>query len=381
MQNLIRQHIVQTARTVVIKVGTSVLSNEDDSLDVARIASLAEQIYHIRQTGRRGVLVSSGAVGAGMGLLKLRERPRDLPHLQAAAATGQAHLIRLYNDCLETHGCHAAQLLLTANDFRTRERYLNVRNTLNTLFEFPIVPIVNENDTVSISGIQFGDNDQLAAMVNNLLDDSILIILSVIDGLFDGDPDSPESRVIPLVEQWSDDLAALAGRSKSRRGTGGMQTKLEAARKVTDVGESVFIANGREPGIIDRVMAGEELGTLFLARERSVPAWKRWIGYTVRPEGQLHVDAGAWQALTGKGKSLLPVGVTAVHGVFHQGDLVSLFNPEGVEFARGLSSCDSRTAQQILGRRVTELADDADAPAVEELVHRDNLTVFPGTGS
>lgn len=376
MQSLIRQEVVQTARTVVIKVGTSVLSNDDDSLDVSRIASLAEQIYRIRQTGRQVVLVSSGAVGAGMGLLKLTERPSDLPHLQAAAATGQAHLIQLYNDCLETHGHRAAQLLLTANDFRSRERYLNVRNTLNTLFEFPIVPIVNENDTVSISGIQFGDNDQLAAMVNNLLDDSILIILSVIDGLLDGDPDSPDSKVIPLVESWTDELVGLAGKSKSRRGTGGMQTKLEAARKVTDVGESVFIANGRKPDIIDQVVAGEEVGTLFLARGKNVPAWKRWIGYTVRPEAELHVDAGAYRALTSNGSSLLPVGITAVDGVFHEGDLVSLTGPDGSEFARGLSSCDSRTARAVLGKRLTELKEDDSIPNVEEVVHRDNLAVF-----
>ena len=202
MQSLIRQEIIQTARTVVIKVGTSVLSNDDDSLDVSRIAGLTEQIYRIRQTGRRVVLVSSGAVGAGMGLLNLKQRPSDLPHIQAAAAAGQAHLISLYNDCLEVHGFRAAQLLLTANDFRNRERYLNVRNTLNTLFEFSIIPIINENDTVSISEIQFGDNDQLAAMVNNLLEGSLLIVLSVIDGLLDGNPDSPDSKVIPVVERW-----------------------------------------------------------------------------------------------------------------------------------------------------------------------------------
>ena len=283
MQSLIRQEIIQTARTVVIKVGTSVLSNDDDSLDVSRIAGLTEQIYRIRQTGRRVVLVSSGAVGAGMGLLNLKQRPSDLPHLQAAAAAGQAHLIRLYNDCLEVHGFRAAQLLLTANDFRNRERYLNVRNTLNTLFEFSIIPIINENDTVSISEIQFGDNDQLAAMVNNLLEGSLLIVLSVIDGLLDGNPDSPDSKVIPVVERWDEKLLALASASKSRGGTGGMKSKLQAARKVTEVGENVIIANGRRDRILDQIMAGDEVGTLFLAQWRNVPAWKRWICYTVEP--------------------------------------------------------------------------------------------------
>lgn len=376
MQSLIRQEIVQTARTVVIKVGTSVLSNDDDSLDVSRIAALTEQLYRIRQTGRRVVLVSSGAVGAGMGLLNLDHRPSDLPHLQAAAAAGQAHLIRLYNDCLEVHGYRAAQLLLTANDFRNRERYLNVRNTVNTLFEFSIIPIINENDTVSIAEIQFGDNDHLAAMVSNLLGDSLLIILSVIDGLFDGDPDSSESQIIPLVERWDDDLLALASDSKSQGGKGGMRSKLQAARKVTDVGENVIIANGRQAGVLDEIMAGNEVGTLFLAQGRNVPAWKRWIGYTVEPQGKLRVDAGAHQALVGSGRSLLAIGITGVEGEFGRGDVVSLLDETGKEFARGLTNYDSHTTANLKGKRLADLPPDSANLPYAEIIHRDNLLVF-----
>ncbi|MFT5093220.1 MAG: glutamate 5-kinase [Planctomycetales bacterium] len=376
MQSLIRQEIIQTARTVVIKVGTSVLSNDDDSLDVSRIAALAEQIYRIRQSGRRVVLVSSGAVGAGMGLLNLKQRPSDLPHLQAAAAAGQAHLIRLYDDCLEVHGFRAAQLLLTANDFRNRERYLNVRNTLNTLFEFSIIPIINENDTVSISEIQFGDNDQLAAMVSNLLGDSLLIVLSVIDGLLDGDPDSPDSKVIPLVERWDEELLALASESKSRGGTGGMRSKLQAAKKVTEVGESVIIANGRRDRILDQIMAGDEIGTLFLAQGRNVPAWKRWIGYTVEPRGRLKLDAGAKKALTTNGRSLLAIGITDVEGSFGRGDVVSLLGEDGQEFARGLTNYDSPTTTRLKGQRLADLPSDPANLPYEEIIHRDNLLVF-----
>ena len=376
MQSLIRQEIIQTARTVVIKVGTSVLSNDDDSLDVSRIAGLTEQIYRIRQTGRRVVLVSSGAVGAGMGLLNLKQRPSDLPHLQAAAAAGQAHLIRLYNDCLEVHGFRAAKLLLTANDFRNRERYLNVRNTLNTLFEFSIIPIINENDTVSISEIQFGDNDQLAAMVNNLLEGSLLIVLSVIDGLLDGNPDSPDSKVIPVVERWDEKLLALASASKSRGGTGGMKSKLQAARKVTEVGENVIIANGRRDRILDQIMAGDEVGTLFLAQGRNVPAWKRWIGYTVEPRGRLKLDAGAKKALTTNGRSLLAIGITEVEGKFGRGDVVSLLGEDGLEFARGLTNYDSPTTARLKGQRLADLPSDPANLPYEEIVHRDNLLVF-----
>lgn len=370
-----RQALIDSARTVVIKVGTSVLSNDDDSLDVARIASLCEQIHRIRRTNRRVVVVTSGAVGAGMGLLGLRERPKDLPHLQAAAAVGQAHLMRLYNDCLQAHSCRAAQLLLTGNDFRSRERYLNVRNTLQTLFEYPVIPIINENDTVSISEIQFGDNDQLASMVNNLLDDTLLVILSVIDGLYDGAPGAPGSKVIPLVENW-DGVPGLATDDRSRRGTGGMHTKLKAVRRVTEVGESVIIANGRDSQILDRILAGEEVGTLFVGERTRLPAWKRWLGYTMQPRASLRVDAGARKALVEKGSSLLPIGVTAVEGDFDVWALVSLIDPDGHEFARGLASCDSRTVQSIRGRRSADIEAQLGSLAPEEVIHRDNLVVF-----
>ena len=191
MDNLVRREVIETAKTLVVKIGTNVLSKDDDTLDGARIADLAEQIFRVRQTGRKVVVVSSGAVGAGIGVLSLKGRPTDVPHLQAAAAAGQAYLIRLYDDCLRKHGLHAAQLLLTANDFKSRRRYLNVRNTLYTLFEYGAVPIINENDTVAVEEITLGDNDRLAAMVTNLLPSPLLVILSVVDGLYNGDPGDP----------------------------------------------------------------------------------------------------------------------------------------------------------------------------------------------
>jgi len=376
MVNLIRRELIETAKTVVVKVGTGVLSNDDDSLNLARIALLVEQVDRIRRSGRRVVLVSSGAVGAGMGLLGLRERPRDLPHLQAAAASGQAHLIRLYDDCLQAHGCRAAQLLLTANDFRTRERYLNVRNTLNSLFEYPIVPVINENDSVSISEIQFGDNDQLAGMVSNLLDDSILVILSVVDGLFDGDPDSQDSQIIPLVTDWDRELLALAADTKSRRGTGGMSSKLDAIRRVVAVGESAILANGCQDDVLDRILAGEEVGTLFLAQGQNVPAWKRWIGYTIEPAGRLFVDDGARQALCGNGRSLLPIGVARVEGSFDKGAVVAVVDSSECEFARGLTNYDSRAAGLICGLRTGEIGDVLGETPYEEIIHRDNLAIL-----
>lgn len=376
MVNLLRREVIETAKTVVIKVGTSVLSNEDDSLNIARIAALGEQIDRIRKTGRRVVLVSSGAVGAGMGLLGLKEKPKDLPHLQAAAASGQAHLIRLYDDCLQAHGCRAAQLLLTANDFRTRERYLNVRNTLNALADYPIVPVINENDSVSITEIQFGDNDQLAGMVSNLLDDSILVILSVVDGFLDGEPDSPDSQVIPQVADWDERLLSLASDTQSRRGKGGMRSKLQAIRRVVDVGENVILANGQHDDVLDRILAGEEVGTLFLAQGTNVPAWKRWIGYTIEPAGRLIVDEGARKALCESGRSLLPIGITQVEGNFDKGSVVTIADSNGSEFARGLTNYDSRSTVAIAGRRSPEIDSILGETPYEEVIHRDNLAIL-----
>ncbi len=375
MQNLVRQEVIAAARTLVVKIGTNVLSCDDDSLNRDRIAVLCEQIHRVRQTGRRVVVVSSGAVGAGIGLLKLPGRPTDLPHLQAAAAAGQAQLIRLYDESLRPHGYHAAQILCTGNDFKQRARYLNIRNTLNTLFEYDTVPIVNENDTVSVSEIRFGDNDRLAALVTTLLNDPLLILLSVIDGLYDGDPASSDSRVISQVDEWNDDLFRVAAAIRSRRGTGGMQTKLEAIKTATAVGESVILANGTNPHVLDDILAGREVGTLFLAGKRSLPAWKRWIGYTVPSAGRLHIDEGARRAVCERGTSLLAIGVTSVQGDFEKGAIVTLIAPDGSELARGLTNFGSRDAATIAGRRSDQIVKLLGDLPYSEVIHRDNLVV------
>ena len=213
-------------------------------------------------------------------------------------------------------------------------------------------------------------------MVSNLLEDSLLIVLSVIDGLLDGNPDSPDSKVIPVVERWDEKLLALAADSKSRGGTGGMKSKLQAARKVTEVGENVIIANGRRDGVLDEIMAGKEIGTLFLAQGRNIPAWKRWIGYTVAPRGKMKLDAGAKKALTTNGRSLLAIGITGVEGNFGRGDVVSLLGEDGQEFARGLTNYDSPTTTRLKGQRLADLPSDPANLPYEEIIHRDNLLVF-----
>ena len=372
MTDPVRQEVISRAHTVVIKVGTNVLTDSAGHLDRVRIQSLADQLHRIRSGGRKVVLVSSGAIGAGIGKLGLGKRPTDLPHLQACAAVGQSALMQLYQACLAPHGVHTAQILLTAGDFDSRPRYLNVRNTILTLFEYHALPIINENDTVAVAEIKFGDNDHLAAMVTNLLRAPLLVLLTNVDGLYAVDPrTNPAAELQHTVSSIDESVTDMAGSSKSVLGTGGMRSKLRAARLATAAGESVVMANGATDGILDRVFAAEPVGTLFLPHGQDVPAWKRWLGYTARPKGKLVVDSGARRAVVEQGKSLLPVGVTAVEGDFRKGDVVSVCDEAGREIARGLSNYSSADAERFRGRP----SERPGATPYPELVHRDNLVV------
>jgi glutamate 5-kinase len=375
-RNLVRDDVVLSAHTWIVKVGSSVLTGSDGTLDTARVGHLAEQISAINATGRRVALVSSGAVGAGIGQLGLSRRPDNLRQLQAAAAVGQAFLIRAYDEGLRRHGRHAAQLLLTHEDFDSRPRYLNMRNTLTALFEYNAVPIINENDTISVDEIKFGDNDRLAAMVTNLLRAPLLVILSVVDGLYRSDPGaSGEGEVVPLVAHLDEAVLALAGDSRSAGGTGGMRSKLQAARLVTQAGGSVVIASGKTPEPLTRILAGETVGTLFLARGATQAARKRWIGLTARPRGHLVVDAGARRALETGTKSLLAIGVLEVVGDFEKVDVVGVVDIDGREFARGLSNYATAEALQIRGLRTEQAREVLGTALYDEVIHKDNLVL------
>jgi glutamate 5-kinase len=375
-RDLVRDDVVLSARTWVVKVGTSVLTGPDGTLDPARIGHLAEQISLVTATGRRVALVSSGAVGAGIGQLGLKKRPDNLRQLQAAAAVGQSYLIRAYDEGFRRHGRHAAQLLLTHEDFDSRPRYLNMRNTLTALFEYDAVPVINENDTISVDEIRFGDNDQLAAMVTNLLQAPLLVILSVVDGLCRSDPGaSGRGEVVPLVPNLDDQILGLAGDSRSSLGTGGMRSKLQAAGLVTRAGGSVIIASGKTPEPLTRILAGEAVGTLVLARGATQGARKRWIGLTARPRGHLVVDAGARLALESGDRSLLAIGIVEVVGDFDKGDVVGVRDPEGREFARGLTNYPSHDARQIQGLRTEQARQAIGSALYDEVIHRDNLVL------
>jgi glutamate 5-kinase len=373
----VRQEVIALAHTIVIKVGTNVLARADGALDPSRVQALADQVQRLRQTGRKVALVSSGAIGAGVGRLGLGRRPTDLRHLQACAAVGQCFLMRAYEECLAGHGTRTAQILLTASDFDNRARYLNARNTIVTLFEWDCLPIINENDTVSIAEIRFGDNDHLAAMVTNLLRAPLLVLLTVVEGLYATDPGidpaAPLLTTVPFIDRAVTDMA---GPGRSALGTGGMRSKLRAARLATAAGESVIMANGTRPGVLDAILAGEPVGTLFLPHGSTLPAWKRWLGYTARTKGRLVVDAGARQAVQHHGRSLLAIGVTAIAGSFSKGDVVALCDAEGVEFARGLTNYSAADVLRIRGLRTEQIAEVLGVVPYEEVVHRDNLTVI-----
>jgi glutamate 5-kinase len=351
---------LKRARRVVIKIGSKTLAS-----DPTFYRRLAEEIAPLR-TARRGfVLVSSGAVALGMAKLRLRARPKDMAWLQAAAAAGQSVLMQRYEDCFVAAGMSVAQVLLTHADLAERARANNARAALAALLEAGVVPIINENDTVAVEEIKFGDNDQLASMVVPLVDADLLLLLSDVPGLLDG-----QKRRVPLVYDIERDARPLAGASVSGVGTGGMASKVEAARRATFAGANVVVADAREPGIVSAVCRGEDVGTLFVATPRRLSARRHWVAFTLRPRGALVLDAGAAEAVSERSKSLLAVGVTGVRGDFRAGDSVSLVDAAGRELGRGLARYPASEACRYAGRRQNDAGEEV------VLVHRDDLVVF-----
>jgi len=377
MTDLLRQEVAASADTIVVKVGTRVLTCDNGMLDVERIARLAEEVSTLIEAGRKVVLVSSGAVSAGMSRLGIGERPRDVTKLQAVAAVGQTNLIEAYDRTFRKHGRHAAQVLLTAEDLDDRTRYLNVRNTLLALLEFGAVPVINENDTVAVDELvaTFGDNDRLAALVTNLIRAPLLIILSDVDGLYDGDPIDANSKLISTVSQLDEATLAHVRDKATGISKGGMASKLEAARIATSAGENVIIASGREDRALERIVAGESIGTLIIAQGKTLSPWKRWIGFSAQPRGELVLDAGACRAIVDQGKSLLAIGIAAVKGEFNKGDVVSLIDCDRNQIARGLCNYATEELEKIKGLKSNQIADILGHLPYREVIHRDNLLV------
>jgi glutamate 5-kinase len=377
MPDSFRQEVLSTVKTVVVKVGTRVLTRPDATLNLERIARLAEELSFIMSTGRRVVLVSSGAVGAGVGLLKLGKRPSDVAKLQAVAAIGQMHLIQYYDHIFNQHGRRAAQVLLTGEDLNDRQRYLNVRNTLLSILEFGAVPIINENDTVSVDElmITFGDNDRLAAMVASLLRAELLVILSDVAGLYDGDPALPESKLVPTVKKIDGTILGFVRDKLTGLSKGGMASKLNAAKMVTSAGEHCLIASGRQEDVLTQIIQGETIGTLFLPQGKTISPFKRWLGFSAQPKGRISIDDGATRAIVEQGKSLLAIGVVHVEGKFKKGDVIDLYDSSGQLVARGLTNYDLDDLAKIQGLRSEKVAQVLGTEAYEEVIHRDNLAV------
>lgn len=374
----LRNQILSKVRKVVVKIGTGVLTTVDGYVDKEQIQRLAGQVVELKKMGYDVVVVSSGAIGSGMGELGIEKRPGTLPELQAVAAIGQSKLISTYDECFKLHGYHAAQILLTREDFEDRQRYLNTCNTIHTLFQLNAIPVVNENDTISVDEIKFGDNDALSALVTNLLNAELLIILSSVDGLYDKYPTGKsKAAVIPIVENVSDEVKQLAFDVKTKRGVGGMQTKLEAASVVTNAGEAVIIANGRMDGVLKKIVQGEHIGTLFLPKEEKLASRKRWIGYTIKPKGKIYIDDGAMHALRDKGKSLLASGIVTVEGTFSKGEIISICGKgNGAVVARGLTNYSSEEIEKIKGCSTSHIAKVLGYKLYDEVIHRDNMVIL-----
>jgi len=369
-----RQPIVD-GRRWVIKVGSALLTNDGKGLDESMIARLADGLATLRAQGREVVLVSSGAVAAGMLRLQWSERPTSLHALQAAAAVGQMGLVQRYESAFQAHGLQTAQVLLGHDDISARDRYLNARGTLTTLLSLGVIPVVNENDTVVTDEIRFGDNDTLAAMVANLLDADVLVILTDREGLFTADPGKHADATL-VSEAPADDraLESMAG-TGGRLGRGGMLTKVRAARLAARSGTETLIAHGQLPDVMPRLATGEQLGTWLKAGQAPLAARKQWLAGLVRCNGSLVLDDGAVSVLSEAGKSLLPVGVTAVDGDFTRGDMVICRDLAGREVARGLVNYNVDEARRIIGQSSDRIEDVLGYRGDPELIHRDNLVL------
>jgi glutamate 5-kinase len=368
-----RKQLFSGVKRLVVKVGTNVLTSKDGHLDRRQIESLCAQISELVKSKREVVLVSSGAITAGTSALGLRRKPKTIQEEQAAAAVGQSRLMHIYNECFG--GLSVGQVLLTQADLRDRGRYLNARNTILTLLRAGVIPIVNENDTVAVDelyfGSRFGDNDILSALVTNLVEAQVLIMLTDVDGLLD----ETDGKLIEVVEKVTPFLESHIRRTKSVFGRGGMVSKIKAAKIVAESGEKVVIANGRLPGVLKKILAGESVGTLFLPREERIVGRKRWIAFALESRGILRVDSGAGEALE-RGKSLLPGGIEAVEGKFKVGDAVGVRAGSGKEFARGLVNYSSEEVKRIMGAKTKEIESILGYKSYDEVIHRDNLVMM-----
>ena len=368
--------VLRNAKRIVVKVGSSLVTNEGRGLDAAAIGQWCEQLATLVKDGREVIMVSSGAIAEGMKRLGWASRPKAIHELQAAAAVGQMGLVQVYETKLRENGIGSAQVLLTHADLADRERYLNARSTLLTLLQLGVVPVINENDTVVNDEIKFGDNDTLGALVANLVEADALIILTDQKGLYTADPrKDPAARFVHEAKAGDASLEAMAGGAGSSIGRGGMITKILAAKRAAGSGASTVIAWGREPQALVRLIRGEAIGTLLVAQTQKMQARKQWIADHLQLRGSVTVDPGAASKVRDEGKSLLPIGMTAVEGDFARGDVIAVRDTEGVEIARGLANYSSSEARLICRKASWEFEKLLGYTGESEMVHRTNLVL------
>jgi glutamate 5-kinase len=376
--SLDRKSFFSKRRRIVVKVGSAVLASSETGLDETRIERFADEISNLIQQGRDVILVSSGAIAAGlakMGIAKKKGMPLSLK--QAAAAIGQSSLMWLYEKTFGAHGRKVAQVLLTREDLSNRTRFLNARNTLHTLLEYGVVPIINENDTVSVDEIKFGDNDNLSGMVAHLVDADLLVILSDVDGLYTVDPRLDSSaELVSVVEKITAEVERAAGDAQTPVGTGGMRSKIMTARKVGAYGVPMAIINGEKQGMLEALFDGRNVGSLFLPRPQKQDSRKHWIAYALSAAGKVMVDDGGRDALVNKGRSLLPGGVIKVEGVFKVGEGVTCIDSSGRAFARGLVQYSSEDLDRIKGLKTSQIAAVLGRKDYDEVIHRDDLVIL-----
>ncbi|WP_430384347.1 glutamate 5-kinase [Archangium violaceum] len=374
--NLSGRDAVRAARRVVVKIGTNALTNATGRFNRAHFEALGEDLLWAAQ-GRELVVVSSGAIALGVERLGLSARPKDIPGKQACAAVGQSRLMQAYEEAFGRADRRVAQVLLTHGDVQDRRRYLNVKHALERLIGANVVPVINENDTVSVDELKFGDNDTLAGLVAGVVEADVLIVLSDVEGLFTADPrKNPDARLLPQVDAVTPELLALAGGSGSQVGTGGMATKIRAAARVTELGVRCIITSGAVPGRLRAVLSGEPVGTLFETPGTRRSARMAWIAHALKPKGRLIVDAGAREAIVVGKRSLLPSGIRAVEGDFGRGDPVDLVDDQGQAFARGLSAYEDGELRRIAGLKSADIESVLGYWYLDEAVHRDDLAVL-----
>lgn len=361
---------------MVLKLGSSVVTT-DQGLDRENIRSIVDDVCHYKKLGKEFILVSSGAIAAGVRRMELKEGARTIPQKQAAASIGQSRLMAAYEQAFGRHGIRVGQMLLTKDDLTDRRRYLNARNTLTTLLSWGAVPIINENDTVMVEEIKFGDNDNLSALVATLADADLLVTLSDIEGFMDCDPrDNPDACIIPLIEDITAEIRSMASDVSSGPGRGGMVSKLEAAAKVRIAGIPMVIAGGKIPGIVGRTMSADLCGTLVMPAKEPISARKHWIRYNLDPEGDITIDAGAARVIRSHGKSLLPIGVIRVRGDFDDGAAVTVQDDQGNKIAVGLINYSADEMRKIMGHQTSEIDWILGYRRNDEAIHADNLVLF-----